>query len=383
MKTWTRSITLCLVLAVGLLAGCSSEVKIGAIVSRTGGMSPYGQSVAKGLDLAAEEINAAGGVLGGPLTLVYRDDESRPDVGAAAAEDLIQNEGVRLIIGAVSSHVTEAVAEVAQKNSVVLISPSASEPKLSTAGDYIFRNYPSDIIEGTAMAEFAKTNGVRKVVIFAIEENFGTGLTEVFRRRFESKSRTVLETFNFPSDASSDVFAPMIEQVRELEPQGVYIIAYVDQMAALLMQLKEAGCMALKMGSGAVTEDTLALAGDAADHLVYAKLELDIESKNPKVASFVEAYTAKYGSSPDVFAAHAYDALTAMVMAIEEAQMAHPDSVKLQLLNLDFEGAAGKTAFDERGDVTRYPQLFVLHEGKPVLFDKFNEAGGKLPIPGT
>ena len=85
MKTWTRFVTVWLVLTVGLLAGCSSEVKIGAIVSRTGGTSPYGQSVAKGLDLALEEINAAGGVLGGPLTLIYRDDESRPDAGVAAA----------------------------------------------------------------------------------------------------------------------------------------------------------------------------------------------------------------------------------------------------------------------------------------------------------
>jgi len=132
-----------------------------------------------------------------------------------------------------------------------------------------------------------------------------------------------------------------------------------------------------------VTEDTLALAGDAADHLVYAKPKLDIESTDPKVASFVKAFTDKYGTPPDVFAAHAYDALNAMVMAIEEAEMAHPDSVKLQLLNLNFEGAAGKTAFDERGDVTRYPQIFVLHEGKPMLFDKFEEAGGTLPIPGT
>ena len=141
--------------------------------------------------------------------------------------------------------------------------------------------------------------------------------------------------------------------------------------------------MALKMGSGAVTEETLALAGEAADHLVYAKPKLDIESNDPKVASFVKAFTEKYGGAPDVFAAHAYDALNAMVMAIEEAKMAHPDSVKLQLLNLDFQGAAGKTAFDERGDVTRYPQLFVLHEGEPMLFDRFEEAGGTLPIPGT
>ena len=290
---------------------------------------------------------------------------------------------MRLIIGAVSSSVTLSIAEVCQKNSVVLLSPSASAPKLSTVGDYIFRNYPSDIIEGTAMADFARERGVRRVVVFAMDDEFGNGLKEVFRRQFESRSRKIVETFHFHADATAEVFAPMIEKVKELKPQGIYVIAYINEMAPLLNHLRDAGIEALIMGSGAVTEDLPRLAGEAAEKLVYAKPKLDIESTDENVEDFVKAFTAKYGHPPDIFAAHAYDALKSMVLAIEAAEMAHPDAVKLQLLNLDYDGAAGHTAFDERGDVTRYPQLFVVHEGEPVPYEKFEEEGGRLPIPGT
>jgi len=134
------------------------------------------------------------------MRLIYRDDESRPETSAAAAVDLIENEGVNIIVGAVSSSATLAVAKVCSEKSVLLMSPSASTPSsarpattssASTLGHH----------RGTAMAEFAKNNGVRRVVIFAINEEFGTGLTNVFRRRFESKSRTVMDTFYFPPDA--------------------------------------------------------------------------------------------------------------------------------------------------------------------------------------
>jgi len=110
----------------------------------------------------------------------------------------------------------------------------------------------------------------------------------------------------------------MIQHAREHQPQGVYIIAYVNQMAALLKQLKAAGCIALKMGSGAVTEEVAALAGEAAEDLVYAQPKLDVESTEPKIAAFVKAFSQKYGQPPDVFAAHAYDALHCIAAAIKK-----------------------------------------------------------------
>ena len=103
--------------------------------------------------------------------------------------DLIENEGVDIIIGAVSSPVTLEIAPLCEEQEVLLLSPSSSAPRISEAGEYIFRNYPSDILEGTAMADFAQGSWVRRVVIIALDNEFGSGLSEVFTRRFESKSR--------------------------------------------------------------------------------------------------------------------------------------------------------------------------------------------------
>ena len=89
MKVWGRFVTMSLLLSAWFLTGCSKEVKIGAVISRTGGTGPYGQMVAKGLDLALEEINAGGGALGVPVQLIYLDDESRPDAGVASVDDLL------------------------------------------------------------------------------------------------------------------------------------------------------------------------------------------------------------------------------------------------------------------------------------------------------
>ena len=139
-------------------------------------MAPYGHQVTRGLDLALEEINAEGGFKGGPIQLIYRDDATSPEKGREAVLDLINNEGVEIIIGAVSSPVTLEIAPICEKKEVVLLSPTSSAPRISEAGEYIFRNYPSDILEGTAMADFARKLGVRRVAIFvALDNEFGAG----------------------------------------------------------------------------------------------------------------------------------------------------------------------------------------------------------------
>ena len=101
------------------------------------------------------------------------------------------------------------------------------------------------------------------------------------------------------------------------------------------------------------------------------------------MADFVKAYRAKYNEDPDIYAAQGFDAVKLLVLAMKEGGMAHPDSVKLGLLNLDHAGAAGRSSFDEHGDVTRYPQLFVFKDGEAVFYESFKEQGGTLPVPSS
>jgi branched-chain amino acid transport system substrate-binding protein len=346
-------------------------------------VAPYSQQVERGLDLALEEINAAGGFKGGPIQLVYRDDGSSGEKGRQAVSELIEQEGVKIIIGAVSSPVTLEIAPICEKKGVVLLSPTSSAPRISEAGEYIFRNYPSDILEGTAMADFARKQGVRRVIIVALDNEFGAGLSEVFTRRFESKSRKVAKTFRL-QEGDTASYPTIIEQIKELEPQAIYIVAYVNVMSELLKQFAASDLEALMMGSGSVTEQLARTAGEAAQNFVYPQPVFDPDSADPTVTEFVRAFRAKYNMDPDIYAAHGYDSLKLIVQAMTNTGFAFPDEVKRGLHNLkDYTGAAGPTQFDERGDVVRYPKVFVIHEGKPMPFEQYEQDVGELPIPHT
>jgi branched-chain amino acid transport system substrate-binding protein len=366
MPTTPRFFLSILLLAVCCLAGCSTDVKIGAVISETGAVAPYGNQVTRGIDLALEEVNAAGGFKGAPIQLVYRDDGTNAEQGRQAVEELISTEQVEIIIGAVSSTVTLEIAPICEKKKVLLLSPTSSAPRISEAGEYIYRNYPSDILEGTAMADFARKIGVRQVVILALDNEFGVGLSEVF---------SIAE-----GDASS--IPAMIEEITQLNPQAVYLVSYVDLMGDILRQLREAGSDALAMGSGSVIDQLSADAGDAAQQFVYAQPTFDPDSEEPAVKAFVEAFRAKYRRDPDIFAAHGYDAMKILHQAMLDTGFAFPDEIRRGLNNLsDYVGAAGRTQFDERGDVVRYPTVFVIENGEPVTFEQFEENGGMLNIP--
>jgi branched-chain amino acid transport system substrate-binding protein len=369
-------LTLAVLIVIGV--GCSSEVKIGAVISETGSLSSYGEKVRKGLDLAADELNAAGGIKGGAVTIIYRDDATNEERGRQAAQELIEQEGIRVIIGAISSPVTLAIAPICEEREVILFSPSSSAPAISTAGEYIYRNYPSDILEGTSMAKFARDLGLERLVIFALDNEFGAGLKEVFIDQYESKYREVVKACDF-KDGQTEKFAEEVCKVKDLGADGIYIISYVNDLARLLTLLREHEVDTVLMGSGSVTDDLVRLAGPAAENLVYPQPSFDVESKNPAVSMFVDSFRAKYGEDPDIYAAHGYDALKLLAAAIESGGSSHPDDIRIGFSSIkNYEGAAGRTAFDENGDVVRYPRMFIIRDGKSVPYDSFVEAGGSL-----
>ncbi len=237
------------------------------------------------------------------------------------------------------------------------------------------------------MADFARKAGVRRVVIIAPDDDFGSGLAEVFTRKFESKSREVVETFRIKEDARSE-FPQIVQRIGELEPQGIYLVAYVDVMIELLQQLHEQDSKAILMGSGTVTDQLRESAGEAAENLIYPQPVFDPETDDPAVKEFVAAFRAKYSRDPDIYAAHGYDALKLIVTAMRDTGFAFPDEVRRGLHGLNdetgkpgFAGAAGRTQFDERGDVVRYPQIFVIKGGQPMPYEQFEQEGGRLPIP--
>lgn len=363
----------------GLLAGCSNDVRIGAVISESGSVATYGAQVKRGLNLALEEINAAGGYKGGTVELIYKDDATIPDVGERVVRELIEEDGVDMIIGAVSSPVTLRIAPICEEKEVVLLSPSSSAEAITRAGDWIFRNYPSDILEGTSIAKFAKDEGFERVAIFALDNEWGSGLTSVFTQEYESRFREVVKVFRIPEN-QFDGFSALIEETKALKPDGIYIVSYDQALGGLLKELTEAQVNTVVMGTSSVPQNIARTVGAAAEKLIFPRSGFDSKSREPAVANFVQAYRQKYGGEdPDIFAAHGYDALKLFLEAIRAADSLNPHNVKLGMTTIKgYEGAAGQTTFDKFGDVVRYPRLFVIHEGSPVPYDQFKDEGLSL-----
>ncbi len=380
-RPWTVALAVLMLAS----AGCSSNIPIGALISETGAAAGYGDSVRKGLDLAVEEINAAGGFEGKTFELIYRDDGTEPMKGQQAVAELIGEFDVGIIVGAVSSSVTLAVAPMCEEERVILLSPTASTPEITEAGFYIFRNYPSDILEGTAMANFARDLGVERMAIFAVDNDFGAGLREVFAPEFESRFRKIVMSVDFTEGKAADL-GEQISGLQDENPDGIYLVGYIEDVASIVQQVRDAGLESVILTTSSIgAVDLVERVGPAAENIVLPRSSsFDPESEDPNVQSFVTAYREKYGEDPDNFAAHGYDAAKLLLVAMEIRGSSHPDDVKFGLGAItDYQGASGRVAIDEHGDVIQYPRLFVIRRGRAIPYDRFKEEGGSLNVPGS
>jgi branched-chain amino acid transport system substrate-binding protein len=364
-----------LILAAAAIVGCSTttEVVLGAIVSLQGPAASYGNSIQRGIEVAVDKINAEGGVTIAdtdilvPIRFEIRDAQSNPQTGLQQAQELIAL-GVPAVIGADSSDVTLAIADVFQSAETVLLSPASSTPALSDKGTFIYRNYPSDELEAVNMANHIyNVAGVHSVDVISSQSEYGLGIKRAFIQRFRSLGGRLGEQPSFPAD-STDVSS----QVQELVgsgAEGIYIAGYSAETAVAAGAIRAAGIELPLFGTGAtLAAELIAAGGDDVEGLVFPTPAFDPESTEENVREFIAGYRAKYGEGFDVYAAHAYDAVLILVQAIEqEGYRADAISFYLNAMNA-YPGAAGETTFDEDGNAVKYHRMFVVQDGQAVPF---------------
>ncbi len=376
----TRTLPAALVLA--LLAGCGKPARVGAIVSRSGAASSSGEQIARGFDLAVSGINAEGGVGGRKLELLYRDDSTNPEIGVAALRELVENDRVTTVLGAVTSTVTLRLAPYCERNRVVLISPSASASQLTEAGEYFFRTVPSDVLEGASMAEFARDLGLDRVAVLSVDNDYGASLAGAFTERLRASGGSVVASLTFPEGGEAAI-ADAVAALAGLTPRGVYIPAYAGDLATALRLLSETRLRPIVLGSSAAASELIRTAGPAAENLVFPRSSFDATADSADVSAFTAAFNARYAAEPDVYAAQAYDTVRVLAAAVNLADSWDADKIRGALLTIDnYEGVTGRLAFDRNGDVVQYPRLYIVRGGQFVPYDRFVEAGGALPVPG-
>lgn len=327
-----------------------SNATWGVLLPLTGDRGAYGVAMRDGITLAIDEINVGGGVNGSRIQLIIEDTKSTPRDCVSAFEKLASQDKVRVLLGPMSSSEVLSVAPLAEQRHILLFTPSASSPAISDAGDYIFRNVPSDVFEGSAMAEVAASQLKLKTIdILYINTDYGIGVVQTFRAAYEKLGGNVLAAEAYP-DGTRD-FRTHLQKIKEANPEALYIVGY-KEMGTAVAQAKQLA-LPQRLLSTAIFEDPeiLKAAGDAAEGLVFTSITFDPANPDPRAVAFTKNYRERFKREPDGYAASAYDAACILAEAARSAGSLEPDRMKDALYHMqDFKGLLGNVKFDAKGD---------------------------------
>jgi branched-chain amino acid transport system substrate-binding protein len=362
----------------------SAPIRFGTLTPQTGAGGPYGPSMVKVARAVADEINAAGGVLGRKIELTSEDDQTNPDAGVRAARKLIDVDKVSAIIGTWASAVTTAVAPLCWENKVMLFTVSGADSitKLPHQG-YIIRTQPNSYLQSTRFGQAIAEQGAKKVFALSAQTPFAhdtyNRLAEVLKQRSAEAIGQVIY------DASKSTFRSEIDQALKAKPDALFLNSYTPDLTVLLRELYRAGFDGKKftLAYAANAKLLASLPAEVVEGLVTMAPSPDIGSPAyKKVQSIV-------GPDPDPYSCQVYDHVSLAALSVakagSDAGSAIHDAVRavgdsggtkvndavegLKLLaagkTINYEGASGPCKFTPSGDIENCKFRFeVVEKGK-------------------
>jgi branched-chain amino acid transport system substrate-binding protein len=342
-------------------------IKIGEYASLTGKEASFGQQSHKGLTLAIEEINAAGGALGRKLELFTEDNQTKPGESATAAKKLISRNKVVALIGEVASGRSLEAAPIAQAAKIPMIAPAATNPKVTQTGNYIFRVCFIDPFQGTVMAKFAQNDlkAKRVAILSSVSNAYSVGLAKFFKETFVANGGLVVSEKNF-SEGDKD-FRAQLTAVKAANVDAIFVPSYYTEAALIARQARDLGLtVPLFGGDGWVADQLLEIGGDALNGCYYST-HFSPENQDPVVQAFVKKFKARWGANenPDAFAALGYDAAFVLVDAIKRAGTTDGPKLRDALAaTKNFAGVTGVTNIDANRDASKPAAIIAIKGGK-------------------
>jgi branched-chain amino acid transport system substrate-binding protein len=344
----------------------ADTIKVGEYASLTGKDATFGQSQHKGIVLAFEEINAAGGVLGKKIELIHEDNQSKAGESGTVARKLISRDKVVALLGEVASTRSLEVTSIAQAAKIPMISPAATNPAVTERGNYIFRVCFIDPFQGTVMAKFAKDDlGAKKVAtLTSVSNAYSVGLAKFFKETFTKNGGTVPLEQKY-NEGDKD-FRAQLTAIKAANVDAIFVPGYYTEAALIVRQARGLGLtVPFFGGDGWESEKLLEIGGDALNGCYYST-HFSPENKEPNVAKFVEKFKKRWnGEMPDAFAALGYDAAYVLVDAIKRA--GSTDGPKLRdalAATKNFSGASGVTTIDKSRNATKPATIIAIKDGK-------------------
>jgi branched-chain amino acid transport system substrate-binding protein len=349
---------------------CAPTPTVGVLAPESGHAEVYGHAVTNGIRLALDEARAAGR-LPGDFQLVEADTRSTPELAAAELRRLATELDVGLVVGGVTTDEALALIPVVEDEKVVCLSPSASASSLTGKSPYFFRLFATDEIEGSTAARYLHdTRAAGTVLVITDDSTFSRGLEAEFRQHFELRlGGTIVATIH---DKLEWWQRKATDMITAHEPAAVYVVGHAEHIATTLELLMEVGYEGVKCTTSAVYLTELLDRGNPALEGVVFPLSalracdhgIDAGPECP----FVDRYQEEFGSAPDFYAAHGYDAMRVALKALVNARSVDVNELRryMRVGLQEFDGVTGTIAFDERGDVRRYPTMHTIYNGHVV-----------------
>lgn len=384
-----KALSLIIVLAMAAFAlagcGCSSDnaadptnatveggvFKIGGIGPTTGGAAVYGTAVQNAIQLAVDEVNAAGGINGYQIEYKFADDEHNAEKSVNAYNSL-KDWGMQVLVGTVTSTPCIAVADEAAVDNMFMITPSGSAVDC-VANDNAFRICFSDPDQGKASADYIANNAVasKVAVIYDSSDVYSSGIYEKFKAEAEVVGLEIVSAEAFTADNKTD-FSVQLNKAKNAGAELVFLPIYYSEAALILTQANTMGYAPIFFGCdgldgilGVENFDTALAEG------VMLLTPFAADATDDLTVNFVNAYKAKYGDTPNQFAADAYDCVYAVKAACEKANVTPDMSVsdicealKVAMTEIQIDGLTGEgITWEATGEPTKAPKAVVITNG--------------------
>ncbi len=325
----------------------------------------YGQ----GLQMAVDEVNEAGGVLGRPLAVLREDDHESVNQGRRVAQRLAETGGVVAVIGHMQSYVSLPAAAIYDLAGLVHVAPMATDPRLTQLGyRRLFRTTVTDRETGARMADLAAVRGYDRIAIYYIRNDYGRGLANAFEERAIERGVVVADRQSYDPNSIADgrTLSRILTAWRDLNLDAVFVAAEPRQAASMIQAARAEGLSLPMLGGDALSTATfLNLGGDAIEGTIVAAV-FHPDDGREAVRRFGEAFRQQYGAAPDASAALAYDAVHLLAHAIRQAESVDPARVAEELRAMvDWAGVTGAVTFTDEGElVQRSVGAVIVRNGR-------------------
>jgi branched-chain amino acid transport system substrate-binding protein len=390
-KIWLE---LALVVVGTLLFSCAKKedvVILGEFGSLTGGTATFGKSTQKGIEMALEEVNKAGGIQGKPVRIVVEDDQSKPEEAATAVKKLVNQDKVLVVLGEVASSRSLAGAPICQEAKVPMITPASTNPKVTQVGDFIFRVCFIDPFQGEVMAKFARNTlkASKAAILKDIKNDYSVGLAQFFTETFKNLGGTVITEESY---SEGDIeFRAQLTSLKAKKPDVIFIPGYYTEVGLIARQARDLGItVPLIGGDGWDSPRLIEIGGKALENTYYSN-HYTPDDPRPEVQKFLADYKAKYNEIPDAMAPLGYDAARIAFDAIKRSGILDEKSIKdsyrqnpqakslMEAINTtsnrerirdalaqtkDFPGVTGLITIDENRNAKKAAVVLKIEDGK-------------------